>query len=287
MRPTAPWYWSVRRELWENRSLYLGGPAIAVLILLGLVVSFLHWSKYVQGSSGPKHMEPLMIVQNLCGVVALAIMAATFLVAMFYCLDALYGERRDRSILFWKSLPVSDVTTVLSKASIPLIILPIITFVTTVIAQFIVLIMSSITFAAHGLPVAPLWNPSTFFKISLMLLFHLVAIHGLWYAPIYGWLMLVSAWARRAPFLWALLPILAFALVEKIAFSTTYVGNLLGYRLSGPQDATLTMSGMAMNPLDQIHLGEFLLTPGLWIGLAFAAAFLFAAIQLRRYRGPL
>ena len=51
-------------------------------------------------------------------------MLTAFLVGVFYCLDALHGERRDRSILFWKSLPVSDLTTVLAKASVPCRVLP-------------------------------------------------------------------------------------------------------------------------------------------------------------------
>jgi len=286
MRPTAPLYWSVRRELWENRSLYIGAPAVGVLILVGFVISVLRLSHYT-GSPGAKHVEPLMVVQNLYGFAALGIMATTILVAFFYCLDSLYGERRDRSILFWKSLPVSDVTTVLSKALIPVVVLPLITFVTTVVTQFIILILSSIMFEAHGLPVTPLWNHAGPLQNWLILFFHLLAIHGFWYAPIFGWLMLVSAWARRTPILWAVLPVLGLGLVEKIAFGTTYVGNLLGYRLSGPQDASLSMSGMAMDSTQQIHLGQFLITPGLWIGFAFAAAFLVGAIQLRRYRGPL
>ena len=62
---------------------------------------------------------------------------------MFYCLDALYGERRDRSILFWKSLPVSDLTTVLSKASIPIVVLPLLTFAVTVATQLIMLLSAA------------------------------------------------------------------------------------------------------------------------------------------------
>ena len=61
-------------------------------------------------------------------IAAMMIMFTVFIVGIFYCLDALHGERRDRSILFWKSLPVSDLTTVLSKVFVPLVILPVLTF---------------------------------------------------------------------------------------------------------------------------------------------------------------
>jgi ABC-2 type transport system permease protein len=121
-----------------------------------------------------------------------------------------------------------------------------------------------------------------------MLLYHLVAIHALWYAPIYCWLLLVSAWARRAAFLWAALPLLAIGVVEKIAFNTSHFAALLAYRMSGgPEGAAYTADSMAMDPLTQISPGQFLISPGLWIGLAVAAAFLAAAVRLRHYRGPI
>ena len=140
----------------------------------------------------------------------------------FYCLDALHGERRDRSILFWKSLPVSDLITVLSKASIPLVVLPLLTFAITVVTQWIMLLMSSAALLGNGLSVTTLWSQLSLSQMWMMLLYHLVTVHALWYAPIFCWLLLVSAWARRAPILWAALPVIAIALVEKIAFNTSY-----------------------------------------------------------------
>jgi ABC-2 type transport system permease protein len=116
-----------------------------------------------------------------------------------------------------------------------------------------------------------------------MLLYHLVAIHGLWYAPIYCWLLLVSGWARRAAFLWAVLPLLAIAVVEKIAFNTTHFGAMLAHRVSGGSEG----AGVSMDTLGRINPGHFLVSPGLWIGLAISAIFLAAAVRLRRYRGPI
>jgi ABC-2 type transport system permease protein len=123
--------------------------------------------------------------------------------------------------------------------------------------------------------------------MSLMLLYHLLAIHALWYAPIYCWLLLVSGWARRVAFLWAALPLLAIGVVEKIAFNTAHFAALLHYRFGGPKGVALTAGGMSMDQLTQVTPGKFLTTPGLWIGLVFAAIFLAAAARLRRYRGPI
>ncbi len=127
-------------------------------------------------------------------------MGAAFIVGMFYCLDALHGERRDRSILFWKSLPVSDLTTVLSKASIPLVILPLLAFAITVVTQWIMLLLSSLVLAGSGPSAGDAMEQLPLFQMSVMLLYHLVTVHVLWYAPIYAWFLLVSGWARRAAF---------------------------------------------------------------------------------------
>jgi ABC-2 type transport system permease protein len=215
-------------------------------------------------------------------------MGAAFIVSFFYSLDALYGERRDRSILFWKSLPVSDLTAVLAKASIPLLVLPLIAFAITVITQAIMLLLSSLVVLAGGLSVTTLWAQVVAYRSLLMLLYHLVTVHMLWYAPIYAWLLLISAWARRAPILWAILPPVAFGIFEKIAFRSSHFVALIGNRFTGGREAIDSMQGNS--PLDpQMHLtpGAFLATPGLWIGLALATIFLVAAARLRRYRGPI
>ena len=193
---------------------------------------------------------------------ALVIMGTTFIVGVFYCLDALHGERRDRSILFWKSLPVSDLTTVLSKASIPLVVLPLLTFAITVVTQLIMLLLSSAVLLGSGLSVATLWTQLSLPQMWLVLLYHLVTVHALWYAPIYGWLLLVSAWARRAPFLWAALPLLAIALVEKIAFNTSHFATMLGNRI-GRRCGSCHHAGRQPDGSDDTpHSGSFPDQPG-------------------------
>jgi len=136
-----------------------------------------------------------------------------FIVGVFYCLDALHSERRDRSILFCTSLPVSDLTTVLSKASIPFAVLPLLTFAITVVLQFAMLLLSTAILWASGLNVAMLWRQLSFFQMSLLLFYHLLTVHTLWHAPIYGWSLLVSSRARRAAYLWAALTLIAIGFV--------------------------------------------------------------------------
>ena len=221
-------------------------------------------------------------------IVAGLIMAISLVVGFFYCLDALYGERRDRSILFWKSMPVSDLTTVLAKASIPIVGLQVLAFTITFATQLIMLLLSSAVLAASGISVATLWTQLSFFSISLMLLYHLVALHGLGWAPLYSWLLLVSSWARRVPILWAVLPPLAIGLVERVAFNTTYFASWLGNRFGGGTEVLDDMSSnFPIEPMAHSNLGRYLTSPGLWIGLICAAAFLLSAARMRRYRQPI
>jgi ABC-2 type transport system permease protein len=282
--PTRPMYWSVRRELWEYRSIYLAPLLVAAVILCAFMLSTILgiWEPALR-------LEPLsQKIAEPYGFAALLLMGTTSIVAVFYCLDALHGERRDRSILFWKSLPVSDLTTVLSKASIPLAVLPLLTFAVAAITQWIMLLWSTVVLLMSGQSVAALWNHVPIFQMWVMLLYHLMTVHALWYAPFYGWLLLVSAWARRAPFLWAVLPLLAIGIFEKIAFRTSHFASILGNRFGGgPEGTGFAASSTSMHALTHLTPGHFLMSPGLWIGLAITAVFLAAAVQLRRYRGPI
>ena len=281
---TRPFYWSVQRELWENRSIYLAPLAAAAIFLIGFLISTIHLPRQMRTLSAPAQHQTIMTPYDF---IAGLLMLTAMVVGLFYCLDALNGERRDRSILFWKSLPVSDTTTVLAKASIPFVVLPLITFAVTVAAQWVMLLLSSAVLLANGLSAEMLWTQVHLFPMSLMLLYHLITVHVLWHAPFYGWLLLISAWARRAAFLWAVLPIIAIAFVEKIAFNTSHFATFLGDRLGGGAEAMTMPGSMPIDPGVHITLGRYLSAPGLWIGLAFTALCLAAAVQLRRQRGPL
>ena len=285
---TQPLYWSMRRELWENRSIYVAPLAVAGLILFGFLISTFHLPAMVRAASALDPMQQRELIQQPFDFAALLLMGTMLIVGVFYCLDALHGERRDRSILFWKSLPVSDLTTVLSKASIPIVVLPLITFAITIATQWIMLLISSAVLLGSGLSVAALWQ-LPWFQMSAGLLFHLLAVHGFYYAPIYGWLLLVSGWARRAVFVWAGLPLVAIGVVEKLAFNTSHFGAMLLSRFGGGAETApfpMPREG-AMPPLTHFAPLHFLISPGLWIGLVFCAACLAAAVRLRRYQGPI
>jgi len=286
---TRPLYWSVWRELWENRSIYIAPLIVAAFEVFGFAISTIGLAERRRAVLllDPAHQRAA--IEQPYDLAAMMMIFIAFIVGVFYCLDALHGERRDRSILFWKSLPVSDLTTVFSKAIIPLVVLPLVVFAIIVCVHVIMVLETGVVLIFHGMSPATTWAHVPVFQNWLVLLYGLVAI-ALWHAPIYGWLLLVSGWARRATFLWAVLPFVAIQIFEKITFGTSYFASILKHRLMGFAPHAFGFHGEGHPTIDslaQLTPGTYLGSPGLWLGLLVAAAFLFAAVRLRRYRGPL
>src|SRR5437899_1479592 len=282
---TRPFYWSVKRELWENRSIYIAPLIVAAVVLFGFLVSTGGLPERRQAVLLLDPAKARAAIDTPYNVAAIMLIFTAFIVGVFYCLDALHGERRDRSILFWKSLPVSDLTTLLSKATIPLIVLPLVTLAIIVATQFVMLLWTSVLLITHGMSPASTWTNFSLFQQSLILLYGLAAI-ALWHAPIYGWALLVSGWARRATFLWAVVPFLAIGFFEKITFGTSHFASMLKNRLMGFAPEAFAFNLHSIESL-QLTPGKYLSAPGLWLGLVFAVICIAAAIRLRRYRGPI
>jgi ABC-2 type transport system permease protein len=273
-------YWCVCRELWEYRSIYVAPVAVAIVIAIGFLFGTLAGvlPRLDLVGQPEKLQDAYMFVAGIS-------MVLTFIIGVYYCLDTLQSERRDRSILFWKSLPVSDTMVVLAKASIPILIIPLVTFAVTVSTHIVMFVITSIAFLVRGQSVADLWQQLSLFSVWEKLLYHLVTGHGIWYAPIYAFFLLVSAWSRRAVLLWALLPPLALGIVEHLVFNTTYFAFLVQSRLlGGPGDFALTRTTGSMSTMMHVEPMRLLSSPELWIGLAVTALLLWGAARLRRER---
>src|SRR5262249_29256842 len=132
-----------------------------------------------------------------------------------------------------------------------------------------------------------LWNQLHLVHAWKVLLYHYLALHGLWFAPIYAWLLAVSAWAKRVPILWAALPVAVIVIVENLIYKTSFLGRLLENRMSGGPDPVRPEGRRWMDALRRPGPAELLAPPGLWIGFAIAAAFLALAVRLRRDREPI
>jgi ABC-2 type transport system permease protein len=281
---TRPLYWSVRREIWENRSVYVAPLAAAALVVLSYLVGTIGLAARLRAAAalGPAEQQARLAMPF--SMAATVVIFTTFVVGAFYCLDALYGERRDRSILFWKSLPVSDRTTVFAKIGIPLVVLPAIGFVVALAAQAVMLALSAPVLLARGFDPTTLWTRVPLPRMTWVMAYGLI-VHALWFAPIYAWLLLVSGWARRLPLLWAVLPPIAVAMFEKMAFGTQQVCGLLQYRVTGAMQVAFDFEKGHTAPA--VHPLRFLASPGLWSGLVVAAALVALTVRLRRRREPI
>jgi ABC-2 type transport system permease protein len=186
---TRPFYWSVKRELWENRSIYIAPLIVAVVVLFGFLVS----------TSGlPERRRAVLLldpakaraaIEIPYNVAAMMLIFTAFIVGVFYCLDALHGERRDRSILFWKSLPVSDEATVASKLFVGLIVVPVGTFVVALVTSLLFAAIWNLRASFGHSPDLVLWDTVALFKVQILMLLGLM-VSILWYAPLVACLVL-------------------------------------------------------------------------------------------------
>ena len=285
---TRAFAWSLRRELWEHRAILYAPLAVAALVLIAMALNARGLREKAAAFAALAPDAQVAAVVLPFGLAASTILLTGFVVAVFYCIDALYAERRDRSILFWKSLPVSDRTTVLAKFATATVVQPAIACAIAGAVLVVILLGGAAMLAAGGVAPGPLWARLPFLPLLVALVYG-VAAHALWYAPIFAWLLLVSGWAKRAPLLWAVLPWIVAVAIERIAFGTRYVSALVAHRLSGALDAAFAQDAgkEIVTSLADLDPVGFAATPGLWLGLAFAAACLVAAIRLRRVREPL
>src|SRR5271167_1860801 len=227
----GPFYWSIRRELWENRSIYLAPLIVTGVSLVVFALSLFRLPHRMREVVGSDFAEQSERITQPYSFVAVLLIFTGIVVGIFYTLDALQGERRDRSILFWKSLPVSDQTTVLAKISIPLLVIPLVVFVNILALQYVMAILSTLVLLPSGL--APmLWRNLSLFQLQTVLLYGLM-VHSLWQAPLFAWLLFVSAWSRRMAFLWALSPFLLVAIVSGMIFRNPNVHGILMYAFFG------------------------------------------------------
>lgn len=267
---TRPFLTLVRRELWEHRGLIWAPLAMAltiiVLSLLGAAQDITLPGVVVVRDADEQRdflstlMIGLLVPQLLAGLV----------VVFFYLLDGLFTERRDRSILFWKSLPVSDTKTVLSKLFVALVAMPLWIWALSLLVGLVV--FGVLAAKVSNTPAAALgtWHGEDWLVLQATLLGKL-AVAALWYLPVAGWLLLVSVLAKRAPFLWATLPFLVLSLAERIALGTNVMGALVAQRLFGFREEVSLMSEFSL-----------LASPDLWIGVAVGAALVYAAIRVRQ-----
>jgi len=291
--------WLVRREIWEHKAIWVA-PAIVIGCLVLLVLTGnVHLGPFAGHGDATvfdevsREMQLKLLVIVYAGL-ALVVFMVMGIVAFFYSIDSLYADRRDRSVLFWKSLPLSDVETVLSKFAVAIVVIPLVALAASLAAQLVIAAGGSARLSMGGLPGGVMWEPQALFG-GFMVAFLWCVTAVLWYSPVVGYLMLASAWAPRGPFLWAVLPPVGLWVLERVVVGSEYVGDFITGRLFGLYRLLGEQSGGEVNrpggDLEKIgnvdlvgSLREFYASPDLWLGVGAAALLLAAAIWVRRYR---
>jgi len=335
-RPAGTLRWLLKREYWENRGGFFYAPLIAAgvsLLMSGVGILFGLFALKRVASEGNVRIDNQdvningldlgLLTRNLDaadranlanGMDLTLVLSSSWpfivlaFVVFFYCLGALYDDRRDRSILFWKSLPLSDTQTVVSKVLSAVLVAPLIAVLASILTMFCFgALISAVVLAHGGDPMALIWGPAS---PMLLAAGHLawIPVFILWSLPTVGWLLLCSAWAKSKPFLWAvMLPVFAGVVVSTTKVMTLFdlgsgwfwqhvVGRLLLGTLPGT-DLLYRASAQGegfnrgvdsfvslLSPSQQL---ASLAMPQLWIGAAFGVLFIIVAIRLRRRAGEL
>jgi ABC-2 type transport system permease protein len=285
--------WLIRREFWENRAIWMIPAVFGGLLLLAALFTQVSIPRLTSARESEEAAAAFLV---LVGAMFYLVMA---LYSAWYLLDCLYTDRKDRSILFWKSLPISDATTVLCKLLIGMIIVPLVYFAaadaTALIAAFILSIRAR---ASIG---SALWNGDVWWQVQVLWMYAIVTT-AVWYLPVAGWLMLLSAWAKRAVILWAILPPLLLNIFERLFFGTHMVSQIIGRRLTGLPSVSFNGSkyvwthegGVVDNAGATLPTVWHLINPSgffssaeTWIGAAVGIVLIVAAIQLRMRRSEI
>lgn len=322
----------LRREFWEHKGGFFWAPAVAggifvLLSLMGIIVGLVAARKIPDGATintdggsfQVNGMNLAMLTDNVSAedlreignaIDISLFMAASWplivlaFVVFFYCLGSLYDERKDRSVLFWKSLPVSDAETVLSKVLSATLMAPVLAMAAGLLTMFAFLCLISIVVLFHGgNPITLLWGPSSPLTIAAQLTAS-IPIYAIWALPAVGWLMLCSAWAKSKPFLWAIMiPLFAGIFVSWFDLMQLFdqqsgwfwkhiVARMLLSVVPGSdifyRGEDFEMMGDGIESTQQLLSLQVtygaLLRPETWIGAVAGVAMIFGAIRLRRSR---
>ena len=321
--------WLLRREFWEHKGGFVWAPVIAALIMLVLVGGVLGYgvasgkmasdsiTVRVNGEevrhtsvskvlTEEKRTEVASMAANNYIVVGAPILVVLPVVAFFYCLAALYDDRRDRSILFWKSLPISDTDTVLSKLLTVLVVAPLITIGIATAVALAIWFMGALVASHLGIGLfAPVLTNVNFYLAPFYLV-GMLPVYILWALPTAGWLLLVSSWAKSKVFLWAVgVPLMAAVLLKWLDYLLGVTGGmtinadwiinnvieagLLGlipgtwFAHAGSALPQPTSSGVPLLPM-LTYSWSTLAKPALWAGVVAGVAMIAAAIRMRRWR---
>jgi ABC-2 type transport system permease protein len=299
----------IRREIWEHRSIWITPAAVAFVLTFVAIAAVIMVAAF--GEAVNPEIEKLAdatipeVVRRAALAGILLVNTSVFVLAMwfltvFYCLDTLYAERKDKSILFWRSLPITDAETVVSKLLTAVVAIPVATMAAVVVSHLLNLMIMSVWLGIEGAnPFRFIWSAVPLFDTWSSVFIVLLAV-PIWLAPLLGWFLFISAWAKRGPFLRAILPIailpileyiifkswnLGLAIVKRLAFETMPIFDVSGFASGFDEDNLHSLLEQNISLLSLLDVSAFLTSIEVWAGIVVCGLFSTAAIYVRRYRG--
>ncbi len=295
----------LERELWEHRSIYVVPIVVAIIMTLAALTGQVsingmeHVDIGIVGASNMPDNARAAVLSGIMIGLSTTFVFSMWILTIFYALDSLYAERKDRSILFWRSMPSTDLETVLSKLLTAMLVIPLVTFAMILVTHLAVLLFASVWVAARGgSGLTLIWGSVPFFDNWTATLIFVLAL-PLWLSPFIGWFLFISAFTKRSPFLTAFLPIAILPMLENMLFDTAVFAEAFFVRsikmplfidpgtmkrLFEEGDGFALLADAQLSLLGLMDLSGFLTNPGLWLGLIVCGLFTAAAIYVRRYR---
>jgi ABC-2 type transport system permease protein len=298
----------IKREVWEHRSIWITPAAVAFVVTFGAIAIVIMVAAFgeainpeiekIADATIPDVIRRAALAGILLVNTSVFVMAMWFL-TIFFCLDALYAERKDKSILFWRSLPITDAETVVSKLLTAAFAIPVATMAAVIVSHLLNLTIMSVWLSTEGVnPFRFVWGAVPLFDTWTAVFVFLLAI-PVWLAPLLGWFLFISAWAKRGPFLRAVLPIailpileyilfkswnLGLAIVNRLAIETMPIYDINEFASGFDEDDLHSLLEQDISLVSLLDVSGFVTSVEVWAGLLVCGLFITAAIYVRRYR---
>lgn len=220
----------IKREFLEHKNLWRVPVVLLIIaVLLKLSLSFGNLSVNVNIPDALSFDEAIDSVVNSAVIKTLSVlnyfvMIVMLIVAVFYALSCLYEERRDDSVLFWRSLPISDGLTIASKLLIPLLFVPLIILLCHAINS-VIFLGSNV-----GGYLGDFYIDSSI-QLGKKMLWSIL--------PVIAWCMFCSSVAKRNPFLMAFIAPILFILIDYLFFNGNVSEVFIINRLTGVSEFSI------------------------------------------------